>query len=353
MTGIERIQRQLQRKPVDRIGLSEHFWGDTVDLWREQGHIRADESLTEHFKLDIEESWAFNLVADLDFEKKIMQETEETVTYLDGNGATLRWKKHSSGTPEHVDFAVRERDDWNALKPLLAPEERRINFANYRDAKKRCNKQNRFFCWSGVNVFESIHPVCGHEHMLAGMALDPDWVRDMAETYADLAIHLMEILFAREGKPDGIWFYEDMGYKGAPFLSPQMYRELIFPAHQKTIAFAHSLGLPVIMHSCGFIEPLLPGMVEAGIDALQAMEIKAGIDPIRIFRQYGDKISLIGGIDIRCLATNDFAVIDRELEAKLPILKQNNGFVLHTDHSVPQTVRYETYRYFIEKGFSL
>lgn len=67
-----------------------------------------------------------------------------------------------------------------------------------------------------------------------------------------------------------------MGYKGSPFMSPRMYRSLIMPAHIETIAYAKARGLPVIMHSCGYVEPLLPHMIEAGIDCLQVLEVKAG-----------------------------------------------------------------------------
>ncbi len=45
-----------------------------------------------------------------------------------------------------------------------------------------------FSALCNVNVFECMHPVCGHEYMLMGMALDPDWVKDMADTYANLII---------------------------------------------------------------------------------------------------------------------------------------------------------------------
>ena len=62
--------------------------------------------------------------------------------------------------------------------------------------------------------------------MLAGMALDPDWVRDMAMTYARLIVELQKILFEEEGPPDGVWYYEDMGNKGSPFMSPKMYCEI-------------------------------------------------------------------------------------------------------------------------------
>jgi len=136
--------------------------------------------------------------------------------------------------------------------------------------------------------------------MLMGMAMDPDWVKDMVMTYANLLVALMEILFAEEGKPDGIWFYEDMGFKERPFMSPDMYREIIKPAHARTFAYAHARHLPVIVHSCGFVEPLLADLVDAGLDCLQVMEVKAGMDPLRIKRNFGDDIVLFGGMDARC-----------------------------------------------------
>ena len=119
------------------------------------------------------------------------------------------------------------------------------------------------------------------------------------------------------------------------------------------IDFAHGHGMPVIMHSCGFIEPLLPHIIEAGIDCLQVIEVKAGMDPLRIHKNYGDRLSLMGGIDIRVLNTGDTRAIDAELESKIPLLKAGYGYVLHTDHSVPPSVPYETYRYFVQKGLEL
>ncbi len=354
MTGKERMQRILKHQPVDRIGLFEHFWNDTYKTWYEQGHVPGGQSFEDHFQFDMQECWAFNLVADLDFKQQVVAEDEDTITFLDGNGAILRRHKFHDTTPEHVDFTVKEREDWEKIKPLLLnPDPRRINFEGYRKVKKAAADAGRFFVWSGVNVFECIHPVCGHENMLVGMALDPDWVRDMAETYAKLTVELQKILFEQEGYPDGIWYYEDMGYKGSPFMSPQMYREIIKPSHIYTINYAKEHNLPVIMHSCGFVEPLLPDMIDAGIDCLQVIEIKAGMDLLKLHKLYGDRISFMGGIDVRTLYTNDRQVVLEELEKKIPLVKQGYNYVLHSDHSIPKTVDYEVYRYFIDKGLEL
>ena len=354
MTGYERISNILQHKPVDRIGLHEHFWGDTHKHYLEQGHIKEGESFEDHFNLDIQGFWFLSLMADLDFQPKTVAETDETITVLDGNGAYLRRHKLHDTTPEHVDFTVKTREDWEKYRPFLTDlNERRINFEGYRKAKKAAKDANRFFVCSGINVFEAIHPICGHENFLVGMLLDPEWILDMCEVYSNLIVESQKLLFEKEGLPDGIWYYEDMGFKERPFMSPDKYKELIMPYHKKTIDYAHSLDLPVIMHSCGFVEPLLPYMIEAGIDCLQVIEIKAGMDLLRIHKQFGDKIALMGGIDVRCLYSNDKAIIDEELTKKIPVVKNGFGYVLHSDHSIPKTVDYETFRYYIEKGLEL
>jgi len=354
LTSHERIINILQRKPIDRIGLFEHFWSDTQKAWTDQGFLQEGELMEDHFGFDLQLFWAFNLVADLDFQPVVVEETEDTILQRDGNGALLRRHKWHDATPEHVDFLVKDRNGWEEhIKPHLVPDRRRIDFLGYRRARAQAHEKGRFFCWSGINVFECMHPMCGHEYMLMGMATDPDWVKDMVNTYAQLTIDLLEILFAEEGEPDGIWFYEDMGYKQHPFMSPRMYREIIQPGHARTFTWAHSRKLPVIVHSCGYVEPLVPGLLEAGMDCLQVIEVKAGMDLVRLYQNYGDHLSFMGGIDVRCLYNNDRQEIDRELEAKIPIVKGHYGYVLHSDHSVPNNVHHDVYQYFIEKGLEL
>jgi uroporphyrinogen decarboxylase len=354
LTGRERIARILEHKPVDRIGLHEHFWGDTRQKWHQDGHIGEDENLNDHFGLDIQQCSPFRMIADIDFEPEVLEETEDTRLVLDGNRARLKWHKKHASTPEHLGFYVTGREQWEEFaKPRLKPDRRRINFEAYRRTREEARRAGRFFVCSGAHAFELMKDIAGHEHMLVGMALDPDWVKDMVMTYARLYVGLQEILFAEEGYPDGIWYYEDMGFKQRPFMSAAMYEEIMEPGHTLTFDYAHANSLPVIVHSCGFVEPLVPGLLRAGMNCLQVIEVKAGMDLLRLHKQYGEQLSFMGGIDVRTLYSNDRATIRDELERKVPIVKQGYNFVLHSDHSIPNTVDYESYRYFIETGLEL
>ena len=248
LTSKERIARILKHQPVDRIGLYEHFWEDTQEHWVQQGFLKEGEDLIQHFGMDVRMAGFPNMMADLDFGEEIVEESDEWKLVRDGNGALLRQWKYKSGTPEHVDFMVKDRSGWEEwARPALIGDSRlgdRICFEDYRKARQLARQEQRFFCWSGVNVFQCMAWLCGHEYMLVGMALDPDWVKDMCNVYADLILKTQQMLFAEEGKPDGIFFYEDLGFKGRPFMSPTMYKQIVWPAHKKTFDYAHSIGCP-------------------------------------------------------------------------------------------------------------
>ncbi|MBL7076826.1 MAG: hypothetical protein ISS31_05080 [Kiritimatiellae bacterium] len=353
MTHKERILAALNREPVDLLPCQDTLWGETRAKYIEEGKLGSDEDVIAHFDTSIRSGGWLNSLADLEFEEQVIEETEETKLVLNGNGATLRWWKTHSGTPEHVDFEVKERAAWEAkIKPhLLEVDRRRIPVEGYREQKRLAAEQNRAFCWSGVAPFEQMHPVCGHEYMLMGMALDPAWVKDMVQTYADMTIMHQEALFEEEGAPDFVWFYEDMGFKDKPFMSPAMYEDIVQPGHAKLFDYAHSKGCKVVVHSCGFVEPLVPGLVEAGMDCLQAMEVKAGMDMPRIAEQFADRIAFCGNIDIRIIASNDRAKIDEELNRKIiPVLKAGTGYILHSDHSIPPDVEHDTLQYVFDHG---
>jgi uroporphyrinogen decarboxylase len=89
------------------------------------------------------------------------------------------------------------------------------------------------------------------------------------------------------------------------------------------------------------------------MDCLQAMEVKAGMDLIRLKQNYGDKIAFCGGMDIRVLETNDQSKVETELQQKLPIAMSGSGYILHSDHSIPHSVDYQTYRYFVDRGLEI
>ncbi|MCL2885147.1 MAG: hypothetical protein FWF49_06655, partial [Oscillospiraceae bacterium] len=145
---------------------------------------------------------------------------------------------------------------------------------------------------------------------------------------------------------DEIFWPDDMGYKGTPFFSNTMYRELLQPFQKKAVDWAHAKGIKAHLHSCGDIMPLLPDILATGIDALNPLEVKAGMDVLGIKREYGDKLVLHGGVN--AVLWDDKEAIVAEIERVLPALKESGGYIFASDHSIPNSVSLENFRAIIE-----
>ncbi len=352
-TGKERVAQFLKRLPMDRVPIFEHINENPGRRWKEEGHLPAGDDGV-HFGFDILETGGLRTVADLDFQEQELCEDEETVTTLDGNGAAFRRHKANGGAPYPVSFTVANRRDWEErVKPLLLGLDSRRLPGWYGGERARAEATGQFFCFTGHFVFDRLHPLIGYERLFLAMHDDPAWVRDMVETYCGLIINHLEELTARHGKPDGFCLYEDIGFLGHSFLSPAMYREFFLPAQKRFIDWAHGIGCPVILHSSGNVEALLPHMLESGMDCLQTLHVKSGMDVVRLYRQYGDRLSFLGGIDGREMASNDRKRIDTELERVLPVVKQGYGYCLHSDFCVPAAMEHDSFVYFLERGKQL
>jgi uroporphyrinogen decarboxylase len=121
-----------------------------------------------------------------------------------------------------------------------------------------------------------------------------------------------------------------------------MYREFVKPYQKRAVDWAHSHGMYAELHSCGYVEPLIPDFIEIGVDCLNPLEVKAGMDPVKIKRQYGNKITLRGGFNAAYL--NDAARTCANIRALLPTLMEGGGYIFSSDHSIPSSVSLETLR---------
>ncbi|MDD5704651.1 MAG: uroporphyrinogen decarboxylase family protein [Kiritimatiellae bacterium] len=354
MTSIERVANAMARRPVDRAPYFDYYWPETVACWVAEGRLKEGENAEVHFGHDIWHTGGLNnTTGDMGFEPVVLEETEETILRMDGNGAKLRFHKQHSSTPEHVGYTVTDGAGWRErIRPhLLDFDRRRIaGIDTYRKQRQSATAEEKAIFYILMAPFECMHAVCGHENLLIGMADDPDWIREMVAAYVNLTIIHMEVVFAEAGKPDGIYLAEDMGFRERPFFSASMYDEMLLAGHQRLIGFFHANRVPVMMHSCGFIEPLVGGVVKAGIDCLQPMEVKAGCDMLRLHARYGDRIAFCGNLDARNLMRNDRAAIEAELLRKIPPVMKTGGYLLHSDHSIPPDVGYDTMRFFFERG---
>ena len=335
MNSRERVTLALQHKEADRIPIQDGLWGTTSARWRGEG-------MPEDFDFGWEMA-GFGGDVTLQLAGECVEETDEYRVTKNSDGALVKNWKGRSSTPEMIDFTIKTRADWEAQRSRMAWNDTRVNWEGLRKHYDSARERGLFTFASFYTGFTRICDMCGTDTVLMAMADDPDWVKDMLMTRAELCVRIAEEMMARGFEFDAVWIYDDLGFKQRSFFSEDMYRELVMPGHKLICDFFKSRGKFTILHSCGYIMELAPLIIETGFDCLQPIEVKAGNDVFELKRLYGDKLTFMGGIDVRAMADPDPSVIEHEISSKLPAMKAGGGYIYHSDHSVPDNVSFEQY----------
>jgi uroporphyrinogen decarboxylase len=348
LTSRQRVERMLLRRDHDRIPRFDNYWQETIANWRQQGlsggYAEALAALGSDFQ-----PLPLNIRSTPAIPEVLLHEDDQTRTTRNGWGATLRQWKNRSGVPEHVAFDCDSRAKWEATyRPALLASLPEIKEQPLRESFAAGRREDKWVVLYGNEPFEAMRKLMGDEVMLLSMIDDPQWIRDFSSLYTDLMIRNLDMVLAMGLRPDSLWVWGDMAYSRGTFCSPAMYRELIWPDHRRLADAAHARGMKLIYHTDGDVRAVVGMLIEAGFDCLQPMEAKAGMDIRELAPRHGDKLSFMGNIDARVLASNDPQQVEHELRTKLAAAMPKRGYCYHSDHSVPHNVLWSTYRYTID-----
>lgn len=347
------INALFKKQPADYIPMHDSPWGETVKKWVTQGMPTNAEGspvdCADHFGFDMTGcgGW-FNWLAKTDA-NEVLEETDDWKIVRNGNGAVHRWWKHKAGTPEHLEFHMTSRKIWEEeYRPhLLTDYRKRIGKLDHvRKNLKRRREQGKWTFFGSQFIWENLRSSLGDVNMFMALIDDPEWIHDFNRVYTDLLKGCYKILFGEVGTPDGIWVYEDLGYRDRLFCSVPTLADVIFPYYAELVSFFHEYDLPVVFHSCGYQEPMIPLAIEAGFDALNPMEVKAGNDILKYAEKYGDELVFVGGFDARILESGDRDEIQRGVTDLINGMRERGArFVYGSDHSLSSNVDYDDFMF--------
>ena len=381
------VDNLLRNRGMERVALHGSPWADTMVAWVAQGYPtrrvhkevgehrwrpddgRAEEVTEageylepvpawEHFGYDMVGIGPWFDPTPIRGHNELLQETDEWEVRRDGDGAALKHWKHKSGTPEHIAFLMTSREGWERdYRPhVVAWDPGRVDVTAMRRSRAavaesaRLGRRTRWLHYGHLFIWELARKSMGDITLYESLLLDPGWMHDYNRVHTDLWKRAFALMFEEVGLPNGIWLYEDMGYKNGLFASPKVLGHLVFPYYAEMVDFFHSYDLPVVLHTCGSTVDALPLIVDAGFDALNPMERKAkGNDPFAFAERYADRLAFVGGLDARVLETNDPDTIRREVRAYIEGMKARNArLVFATDHSISPRTHYDSYRLALE-----
>jgi uroporphyrinogen decarboxylase len=152
------------------------------------------------------------------------------------------------------------------------------------ETARRLSQQGHAVVLNGIcaGLMEMATWLMGFERFYTALALEPDFVTALLERLTEFKMAYWQRALAEVG--DTVLVVQesdDLGAQEGPLISPRLYRELIFPHHQRLFDFIHAkTRAKLFLHSCGAIRPLIPSLIAAGVDILNPVQVSAaGVEP--------------------------------------------------------------------------
>ncbi len=344
MTSRERISRALNHQEADRVAIQDAIWKTTEARWRREG-LPDGVSPGGHFGFEMVRGGADTSFR---FPVDVLEETDEYRIHRDANGRVGKDWKDQTSTPMLLGYAIETPDDWLEHKGRLTPSADRIDWDAFDRTYKGAREEGRYFCLGGGVGYQVITGRVHPDRLLEAMLTDPKWVKDMVDAQTDLVLAMLEMVVERGYEPDGFWCSDDLGYRNGLMFSPKVFRELFLPAHRALCDRCHRHGIATFLHTCGNVNEVVDDLIQVGWDCLQPLEVKAQMDLVQVKRDYGDRLTLMGGIDVRVMAEGSDEALVEEVRGKLRVAKEQGGYIYHSDHSIPDNVSFDRYTRTIE-----
>lgn len=204
----------------------------------------------------------------------------------------------------------------------------------------------------GGGVFEHLSWIMSLEGLCHALYEAPDLVKAIADRLGQLMVGFYEQVLGLE-RLIAIFPGDDMGFRTATLVSPQTLRELILPWHKRFAAMAHARGLPYFLHSCGQLEKIMSDLIEeVGIDGKHSFEDL--IIPVQDFQtRYGDRIAVLGGMDVNRLAGDSPQEVRRHARFLIETCGRRGRYALGSGNSIPSYVPPENYLAMLDELFEV
>jgi len=341
MTSTERVLAALDYQRPDRIPLFETYWDEFIANWRREKRLGPDADIYAHYGVDIaicvpdETPWPSRAA--------VLEKTLAHTVQRDGWGATHRtvpggffFEEAAVALPQKVD-----PDKLEFEPPTLdARYESFMKAVADARAAGRCP-----FAKTGGPYLRATN-LRGVEQWLVDIAEDPGYALALASRITDHMIAVGVEAIRRAGlQGTGIWIYDDIASNLGPMVSPPTYERIFAPLMARMVAAYRAAGARrVIMHSDGNILPVLDLLVAAGIDAINPVEPKAGMDIVALRERYAGRLAFVGGLDNAfVLPSGDRARIREHLSHCVAAAREG-GIVLGS-HSVGPDIDVSDYDY--------
>ena len=187
------------------------------------------------------------------------------------------------------------------------------------------------------SIFESAWQLRGMERFLMDLALDPTVSEAIMDRVTDVIVeNTRRFLTLASDRVDMVYLYDDVATQSGLLISRAMWRRFVRPRHARIIDVAKAFGKQVMLHCDGAVGPLIPELMDLGVDLLNPIDQSAsGMAPEWLKREFGDRLSFHGGIDIvQTLPRGTPDEVRAEVRERVRVLGRDGGYVICSAHHV-------------------
>ena len=278
-----------------------------------------------------------------DYRPEPMEKLDDA-TYRDKNGSIyhvsstthdlMMYQANTDGYVPPTVASLQEQIDRLEDAPLGDPEASEWEFVRH------CVREMRetHFIMAKCGDLEFPRFGATEEESWMNLLLEPEICRKLAELRGRQLVREVEF-YARLGV-DGIMPCGDLGSSTGLMASPEIYREMVYPWHQRHVAAAHAHGIKVLKHCCGHLWPVIQEIAEV-YDAYEGIQASGGMDIARLKREVGEKICLWGGIWHEHIILGSIEDIRNDARYAFARAAPGGGYILGSTHSLAVDAKVE------------
>ena len=353
MNRRERFLKTMTFKDVDRLPDYEFgYWNETIDKWHEQGlpsHIKTNRDTELFFDLEgLETEESLPVVTGMwpTLPERVLSEEGDTAVVDDGIGGVYVRKRWTSTVPRYIRYPIRNRDDWDKLKPFFDPETPGRFSLNWEEAVARYRERDYPIHVSVGSLYGWLRNWIGVEKLSLAFYREPEWVGEMMDTLTSLWMAVLSRAL-KDVKVDYASWWEDMCYNRGPLLSVRLFEEFMVPKYKRVTDMLKDHGVEINVLDCdGRINELVPGWLKGGINCMFPLEA-AHTNAFKLREEFGKKVLLMGGVNkLALMRSRDD--IDAEVRRLVPLIEEG-GFIPTVDHRVPPDVPLDNYSHYLNE----
>jgi uroporphyrinogen decarboxylase len=230
----------------------------------------------------------------------------------------------------HIGGVIRSLDDVEKYSPPLEYAKLWFPIEMVQESRKKYGQTHALYYAFHDSCLGLSYMSMGMQQFFVAFHRNPDLIDALIRRSTDWTIAMVEQANAAE--VDFIMVGDDVADSKGPMISNEKFRELILPRYKEVVATSE---VPLIWHSDGQIEPLLPFIIEAGFVGVHSLEPDIGIDLGKVKEQYGDKLILAGNLDVtNVLTSTDLDLVRNDVKRCIKQGAPGGGYLFSTSNSL-------------------